>query len=248
MNSTLNRTQDLTESCRHLISFFAFGALVLALGSGFIIARSIYLPLQKLKAATAEIGKGNLDTAIEVNSNDEIGRVAVSLKKMTDDLKKITTSIDNLKQEITDRKKAEQALRESETRFRSLYENSVLGLYRTTPEGNIIMANPALVRMLGYDSFEGLSRRNLEEGGYESDYPREKFKKQISILLLIIYALGSLIMCHHYEIFFDKSNLNSLKTFLRDNSERKIFTDHYTIYSVDLIRNYKRNNGTRYCT
>ena len=65
------------------------------------------------------------------------------------------------------------------------------------------------------------------------------FKKQISFLLITIYTLGSLIMCHHYEIFFDKSNLTSLKAYLRENSGKKIFTDHFTKYGVDLIRSYK---------
>jgi hypothetical protein len=46
-------------------------------------------------------------------------------------------------------------------------------------------------------------------------------------------------MCHHYETYFDKSNLISLKAYLKENSERKIFTDHFTKYSVDLIRSYK---------
>jgi len=105
---TLIRAQELTKSSRRLVMIFAIGALGLALGSGFLIARSIYVPLQKLKAATLEIGKGNLNTEIEVKSDDEIGRVAVSFKKMTDDLKKTTTSIDNLSREIIDRRKAEE--------------------------------------------------------------------------------------------------------------------------------------------
>jgi hypothetical protein len=46
-------------------------------------------------------------------------------------------------------------------------------------------------------------------------------------------------MCHHYESFFDKSNLTSLKAYLRQNLGKKIFTDHFTKYSVDLIRSYK---------
>jgi PAS domain S-box-containing protein len=76
---------------------------------------------------------------------------------------------------ITDRKLSEAALRESEERFRSLYENATIGIYRTTPDGKILLANPALVRMLGFSSYEDLALRNLEEGGYEPDYPRAKF-------------------------------------------------------------------------
>jgi PAS domain S-box-containing protein/putative nucleotidyltransferase with HDIG domain len=78
-----------------------------------------------------------------------------------------------------ERKRAEKALRESEERFRSLYENATIGIYRTTPDGQILLANPALVQMLGYSSFEELTQRNLEEHGYEAGYERNIFKQQI---------------------------------------------------------------------
>ncbi len=106
---TLESIQDLTKSSVRLIAIFAIGALVLALSAGFLITRSISLPLEKLKAATLEIGKGNLDAEIEIGADDEIGRVATSFKKMTDDLKKTTTSIDNLSREIAERKRAEES-------------------------------------------------------------------------------------------------------------------------------------------
>jgi PAS domain S-box-containing protein len=81
--------------------------------------------------------------------------------------------------DITKRKSAELALKESEERFRGLYENVSLGLYRTTPDGRILMANPALVRLLGYASIETLLERNLEVAGFEPDYPRAEFKRRI---------------------------------------------------------------------
>lgn len=43
-----------------------------------------------------------------------------------------------------------EALRESETRYRTLFQRVPIGLYRTTPEGEILDANPALIEMLGY--------------------------------------------------------------------------------------------------
>ncbi len=82
-------------------------------------------------------------------------------------------------EEITDRKRAEAEREDSETRYRSLFEASVLGIYRTTPDGRILVANPALLRMLGHDSFEELAQRNLEEEGYEPEIPREEFKALI---------------------------------------------------------------------
>ena len=76
---------------------------------------------------------------------------------------------------ITDRKSFEAALLSSEERFRSLYENVAIGIYRTSVDGRIIMANPAMVNMLGFDSFEQLAQRNLEKEGYEPGYPRSEF-------------------------------------------------------------------------
>jgi two-component system, sensor histidine kinase and response regulator len=81
--------------------------------------------------------------------------------------------------DITERKLAEGALEESEKRFRTLFENSTVGLYRTTPDGCILMANPALLRMLGYETLEELACRNLEKSGFEPDYPRQVFRQQI---------------------------------------------------------------------
>lgn len=65
-------------------------------------------------------------------------------------------------------------------------------------------------------------------------------KRNIKYALLIIYAAGSFIMCHHYEGFFDKENLKSMNSFLRKNKDTMIYTDHFTKYSVDLIRNYEQ--------
>lgn len=77
------------------------------------------------------------------------------------------------------RQQSEKALRESEERFRSLVENATVGIYRTTPEGKILMANPALAHMLGYHSFKELASRNLEEDGFEPSYPRSEFKSRL---------------------------------------------------------------------
>src|SRR5260370_28440807 len=55
------------------------------------------------------------------------------------------------------------ALRKNEARFTELFESLQEGIYIVTPEGSILDANPALVRMLGYDSKDDLLKRKVDE-------------------------------------------------------------------------------------
>lgn len=52
--------------------------------------------------------------------------------------------------DVTERVRAEAALRESAARYRSIFENSAVGIFRSTPDGHFTIVNEALVRMLGY--------------------------------------------------------------------------------------------------
>jgi PAS domain S-box-containing protein len=51
-----------------------------------------------------------------------------------------------------ERMQAVEALRESEAKYRAIFENAPLGLFRSTPEGRFIEVNPALATLLGYRS------------------------------------------------------------------------------------------------
>jgi len=77
--------------------------------------------------------------------------------------------------DVTASKQTEQALRESERRFRGLYDNTTIGLYRTTPGGEILMVNPAGLKMLGFETLEELKQRNLEADGFLPEYNRSVF-------------------------------------------------------------------------
>ena len=54
--------------------------------------------------------------------------------------------------DITEQTRAQQALRESEERYRSLFHNALAGVFRATANGKLLEVNEACVRMLGYDS------------------------------------------------------------------------------------------------
>jgi PAS domain S-box-containing protein len=68
-----------------------------------------------------------------------------------------------LKRRIAQQRQAEEALRESEQRYRSLFDRIPIGLYQTTPQGQIIDANPALVEMLGYPERMSLLASNATD-------------------------------------------------------------------------------------
>ena len=94
-----------------------------------------------------------------------------------DDEEEILTYVSRQVAQAIEHKRSERALRESEERYRTLFEQSPIGIYRTTPDGRILLANPALLELLGYASFDDLRARNLEESGFEPGYPRQRFKE-----------------------------------------------------------------------
>ncbi|HVF87129.1 MAG TPA: PAS domain S-box protein [Pyrinomonadaceae bacterium] len=68
---------------------------------------------------------------------------------------------------------------ESEKLLEAFINNAPIGIYRTTSDGGILLANPALLRMLGYPSFGELAARNLDEETFEPNYERSLFKAKL---------------------------------------------------------------------
>jgi PAS domain S-box-containing protein len=66
--------------------------------------------------------------------------------------------------DITERKRAEQALAESEQRHRLLFERVPVGIFRLEAPESLVAANPALARILGFDSAEAALRHYRERG------------------------------------------------------------------------------------
>ena len=83
--------------------------------------------------------------------------------------------------DITERKRMEEALRESENKYRDIVENAVEGIYQSTPEGRFAMANPAFVRMLGYESEAELiaSVRDIKSQFYADPATRSHYQRAL---------------------------------------------------------------------
>jgi PAS domain S-box-containing protein len=67
-------------------------------------------------------------------------------------------------QDVTVHKQMEQALQEAEARYRGIFENAVIGIFQSTPEGHILSVNPALARIYGYDSPEEMISAVMDLG------------------------------------------------------------------------------------
>ena len=130
----------------------------------------IIRPIERIRAVVNKIGKGDwqatevlrhlteqkLQKGAPVEYLDEIRDLAVSFYEMSLNLKNITVSRNELISEIIERKKAQERLRESENKFRSVVDQAgeVFGLINA--QGCILDVNHAACRLLGYSKEEFL--------------------------------------------------------------------------------------------
>jgi PAS domain S-box-containing protein len=108
-------------------------------------------------------------------ANDELGL------RVMERIAELANANEALQEENTERKAAEKALQEAEEKYRSIFEHSNDGIFQNTPEGRHLSVNPALARMLGFDSPEELIRGRDDIGrqAYADPAMREKFKQAL---------------------------------------------------------------------
>jgi diguanylate cyclase (GGDEF)-like protein/PAS domain S-box-containing protein len=76
--------------------------------------------------------------------------------------------------DITERKRAEKALQQSEEKYRVIFDYAPVGIYQSTRDGRFVTANLTLARMLGYDSIDDLLAKNLEHDVYLDSRQRDE--------------------------------------------------------------------------
>lgn len=111
-------------------------AIILLIGLlGVLVARTIARPVNQMKNAVETIIEGNLNQSVDVHSRDEIGTLAQAFNVMTGRLNRTM-----------------EELRESEEKYRGIFEQAVEGLFQVSFQGSFLSANPAMARIAGYDS------------------------------------------------------------------------------------------------
>ncbi len=141
-------------------------------------ARRFIIPIAGLASTAKAVGEGNWEVdsdAALLERDDEVGELAMSFNQMRLQLKRL---FQELVSNLAELKATQAALTKSETHYRSLFDGLPVGLYRTTPEGRILDANPVLVQMLGYPDKERFLAQRAE-AMYLNSEERVKWKKMI---------------------------------------------------------------------
>jgi PAS domain S-box-containing protein len=76
-------------------------------------------------------------------------------------------------EDITNRKMAEEVLRESENRYRTLFNGMLDGIYRSSHDGSFVDVNPAMIKMFGYDSKAEMLALDIKKDMYFAPEERE---------------------------------------------------------------------------
>ncbi len=82
--------------------------------------------------------------------------------------------------DITARKLIERELAENEKRFREIFQNATIGIFRTTPDGKILLINDFLVEMLGYNSAEEVLKLDIAKDIYVNENERDYYVQELN--------------------------------------------------------------------
>ena len=132
----------------------ALAAISLLIALALAITRRITGPMAELERATRSVLKGNLAAKVTTDGPSEVTSVATAFNAMTD---KIEASTRLLETDITERKQAEDALRESEARFHDLVENAAdCILIHDIDQNCFVEVNKRIEDLMGYSRDEVL--------------------------------------------------------------------------------------------
>ncbi len=177
-----------SQSLFQKVSFMAilFAALILS-ATTWLAVRMALKPVELLTKAVASVsidGEKHLDlepvrqAAREITTGDEVGTLAERFSEMAIHL---DATLASLEQELNERKLVEASLRENEEKYRTLVENVNIGVYRTEFNGRFIQTNPAMFKMLGYDSmseFMNVSATSLYQSPEDRIFVVEEIRRK----------------------------------------------------------------------
>jgi PAS domain S-box-containing protein len=194
-----------------------------------IITRSMAYPLTQFLKGTEIIAGGNFDYKTNIRTPDEIGNLSTAFDTMTEDLKKITVSRDELSQEIKIRRQAEEALRESEEKFSKAFQTSPYAITITRAEdGEFVEVNEAFTLMTGFTREESFASSSVELKIWVNDEDRRcvvaalsKGQAVVGKEFQFMTKIGKVITCLFSAQIIRLSIGNCILSSINDLTERK---------------------------
>jgi PAS domain S-box-containing protein len=113
-----------------------------------------------------------------VRKDGKVVKVSLGISPIRDATGRVVGA-STIAHDITRHKQTEEALRVSEMKYRTLFESIPHGIYQTSPDGKLLTANPALVRLLGYGSEAELLAINVHRDLYVNSEDRKKWTRQL---------------------------------------------------------------------
>ena len=169
--------------------------------------------------------------------------------------------------DITEKSRIEKQLVVSENKFRNLFNNSVLGIFRSLPEGKFLDVNPAFAQIFKYESTQDVinSITNISEQLYSNPDDRKLILEKLQtgsgsgIFELKFKAKDGQIITGNLSIRIEKDNtgeISYLEGFVEDITERKnaeenffkIFNSSPEFIAITSINDGRHLNvNTSYC-
>jgi len=169
LTSTLVKDELKSDLIYLLSSFFVLNFCLVTL-LFFVFMRTVFSPLKIIGdyADRMSDSAGMEDTPIP---GQGFAKELESLKNS------IQNMIDQLRVRYLELKASQTALVETEKKYREIFNNAAEGIFQTSQEGRLLIANPALARILGYDSCQDIlsSVSNVANDFYVEPSKREEF-------------------------------------------------------------------------
>ncbi len=145
---------EMSAARNHSIALMSL-VLLLAVGIAVEVTRRIVRPLRSLNAAAHALTRGEEPAAIPLSGITEIRELEHSFDAMSFQLRQ---SLDVLTNEVTERERAEQELRQSESKYRQLVNHLHEIVFQTDCAGNWTYLNPAWTVVTGFKTHESLGK------------------------------------------------------------------------------------------
>ncbi|MBU1343285.1 MAG: cache domain-containing protein [Proteobacteria bacterium] len=145
------------NTIKNFIIIVGFASLIMFIPITFVLSSTITNPLRELmNRFNEDIIGGFSNRLVKMDSHDEVGQLTFYYNSFMD---KLETHNKDLNAQIAERKQAQEALQESEEKYRSVMEATPDPIVVYDMDGNVTYMNPAFTKVFGYTLQDSLGKR-----------------------------------------------------------------------------------------